>query len=90
MESTLEKQIEEAFRLPGVSGVMCVDKNGFILGDKGTVPHKSSGSVSTLSSQASSLKPGSMSSPVVCLESEAGSVLIKKSDDLTTALFKSS
>lgn len=91
MEKLLEKQMEEAFRIPGISGVMCVDKNGLLLGGKGNVPHHASGSLGALTNQASKLTGGnSTSSPVICLESEAGCVLIKKTDDLTTAMFKSS
>ncbi|XP_005106669.1 ragulator complex protein LAMTOR5 [Aplysia californica] len=91
MEKSLEKQMEEAFRIPGISGVMCVDKNGLLLGGKGNVPRHASGSLSALTNQASRLSPGNpSSSPVICLESEAGSVLVKKTDNLTTAMFKTS
>jgi len=86
----MDKQMEEAFRIPGISGVMCVDKNGLVLGDKGTVPNGSGGALSALTQQASRLRGGKAGNPVICLESEAGSVLIKRTDDLTTAVFKAS
>lgn len=91
MEKTLDKQMEEAFRLPGIAGIMCVDKNGLLLSGKGNVPQRASGSLCALTSQASKLKSGNAAcNPVIVLESEAGSVLIKRSDNLTTAVFKSS
>ncbi|XP_059179487.1 ragulator complex protein LAMTOR5-like [Physella acuta] len=91
MEKSLEKQLEEAFRMPGVSGIVCVDNNGLCLGSKGTVPKQSCGSLSALTQQASKLSTGANGpTPVICLESEHGTVLIKKTDKLTTAIFKTS
>ncbi|KAH9512839.1 Ragulator complex protein lamtor5 [Bulinus truncatus] len=68
---------------------MCVDNNGLCLGAKGTFPRNTSGSVSALASQASKLSTNG-SNPVICLESEHGSVLIKRTEKLTTAIYKSS
>ncbi|BFZ10781.1 hypothetical protein BsWGS_13820 [Bradybaena similaris] len=91
MEKALEKQMDEAFRLPGVSGIVCVDNNGLCLGAKGVIPGQCNGSISTLAAQASKLSRSvNAPNPVICLESEHGSVLIKKTDHLTTAIFKSS
>jgi hypothetical protein len=91
MEKTLERHIDEAFRMPGVAGILCVDNNGLCISAKGVIPSQCSGSLSTLASQASKLFPGPNTlSPVICLESEHGSVLVKKTDNLTTAIFKSS
>ncbi|KAI8771620.1 ragulator complex protein LAMTOR5 [Biomphalaria glabrata] len=89
MEKALEKQLEETFRIPGVVGVMCVDNNGLCLGAKGNTPRGSSGSISALASQATKLSTNG-TNPVICLESEHGSVLIKKNEKLTTAIYKSS
>uniref|UniRef100_A0A0B7B9E3 Late endosomal/lysosomal adaptor and MAPK and MTOR activator 5 n=1 Tax=Arion vulgaris TaxID=1028688 RepID=A0A0B7B9E3_9EUPU len=91
MEKALDKQMDEAFRLPGVSGIICVDNNGLCVSAKGVIPRQCSGSLNALANQAAKLAPSPNSaSPVICLESEHGSVLLKKADNLTTAIFKSS
>ncbi|GFR76967.1 ragulator complex protein LAMTOR5 [Elysia marginata] len=91
MENALEKNMEEAFRIPGVSGVLCTESSGLVLSSKGNVPRHCSGSISALARQAASLCPSQNGpTPVICLESEYGSVLVKKTDTVTTALFKSS
>ncbi|CAL1528882.1 unnamed protein product [Lymnaea stagnalis] len=90
MERTLEMQLEESIHNPGITGVLCVDNNGLCLGAKGSAPLKACGSISALAGQAAKLANPNGPTPVICLESEHGIVLIKKTDKLTTALFKSS
>ncbi|XP_067682986.1 ragulator complex protein LAMTOR5-like isoform X1 [Haliotis asinina] len=58
------------------------------LGAKGSAPKQASGPIATLSAMAGNLCAASTTSPVVCIESEAGSVLIKSCDSLSVAVFK--
>ena len=89
MEKFLDKTMEDVLRLPnGTSGVMCVDSNGLLLGSKGIVPSDYCGALNTLTRQATKLAGKSSSNPIICLESENASVLIKRTDDLTSAIFK--
>ncbi|GFO27715.1 ragulator complex protein lamtor5 [Plakobranchus ocellatus] len=91
MEKTLEKHMEEAFRIPGVSGVICTENSGLCLASQGNVSDQYSGSISALANQAARLCPTQNSpAPIIVLESEYGSLLIKKTDNITTAVFKSS
>ncbi|CAG5120616.1 unnamed protein product [Candidula unifasciata] len=92
MEKALEKQMDEAFRLPGVSGIICVDNNGLCLGAKGVIPGQCNGSICALAVQASKLSPSPMHLVLsfALSQSMGKSVLIKKTDQLTTAIFKSS
>ncbi|XP_046327255.1 ragulator complex protein LAMTOR5-like [Haliotis rufescens] len=88
MEKGLEKHMDETFKLPGVAAVLCTDGHGLCLGAKGSAPKHSSGPIATLAAMAGDLGPSGAASPVVCIESEAGSVLIKSCDNLTVAVFK--
>ncbi|XP_041347815.1 ragulator complex protein LAMTOR5-like [Gigantopelta aegis] len=90
MEKNLEKQLDETFRIPGVTGVLCTDKNGLCLAAKGTAKKQTSGPISALARQAKDVSSQAGTSPVVCIESETGSVLIKSEDGLTVAVFKAS
>ncbi|KAJ8302091.1 hypothetical protein KUTeg_021078 [Tegillarca granosa] len=64
MEKTLEKQLEETFRLPGVAA-------------KGIAQKENSGSIASIAKQAAALHPKSETPPVISIESDNGSVLIK-------------
>uniref|UniRef100_A0A0B7A4B9 Late endosomal/lysosomal adaptor and MAPK and MTOR activator 5 n=1 Tax=Arion vulgaris TaxID=1028688 RepID=A0A0B7A4B9_9EUPU len=91
MEKALEKEMDEVCHLSEVSGIICVDSNGLCLGAKGNIPQQCSGYLSALATQAAKLSQnGSAVDPVICLETEHGSLLVKKADNMTTAIFKSS
>ncbi|XP_046542455.1 ragulator complex protein LAMTOR5-like [Haliotis rubra] len=80
--------MDETFKLPGVAAVLCTDGHGLCLGAKGSAPKQASGPIATLAAMAGDLCPTNTTSPVVCIESEAGSVLIKSCDSLSVAVFK--
>ncbi|CAG5132290.1 unnamed protein product [Candidula unifasciata] len=91
MEKALDKQMHDALHVSGASGIICVDNSGLCLGAKGTIPQQCSGSLYSLVSQAAELSQSpNVVNPVICLEAENGSVFVKKTDRLTTAVFKSS
>ncbi|XP_062569387.1 ragulator complex protein LAMTOR5-like [Saccostrea cucullata] len=87
MERQLEKHLEETCRVPGISGALCADNNGLCLAARGCKPELA-GQVANIVRQAAQLHPNSSTSPVVCIESEGGSVLIKSEGDVTMAIFK--
>ncbi|KAK6176509.1 hypothetical protein SNE40_014778 [Patella caerulea] len=92
MEKSLEKHLEETFKIPGVSSVICTDEQGLCLGLKGSCHANVAGPIATLAKQADQLRrtTNAPNPPSICIESEAGSVLIGKKDDITMAIFKSS
>ena len=90
MEKVLEKHLDETFRLPGVAGVLCADENGLCLAAKGIAEKSAAGNIASIAKQAAQLHPNSSSHPVICIESETGSVLIKSQDDITMAIYKAS
>ncbi|BFZ09103.1 hypothetical protein BsWGS_12142 [Bradybaena similaris] len=90
MEKALDKHMNDALHSSGASGIICIDSSGLCLGAKGTIPQPCSGSLCSLVNQAAKLSESAVTvNPVICLEAENGSVLVKKTDRITTAIFKS-
>nr|XP_022302047.1 ragulator complex protein LAMTOR5 homolog [Crassostrea virginica] len=87
MERQLEKHLEETCRVPGISGALCADNNGLCLAARGCKPELA-GHVASIAQQAGQLHPNASTTPVICIESEGGSVLIKSENDVTMAMFK--
>ncbi|XP_033647187.1 ragulator complex protein LAMTOR5-like [Asterias rubens] len=88
MESNLERLLEETMTGPGVVGVLCADKQGLCLSAKGTALPESAGLITALSQQAALLKPESTATPVICLESDKGNILVKSHEDTTLVIHK--
>ncbi|XP_022081031.1 ragulator complex protein LAMTOR5-like [Acanthaster planci] len=88
MENTLERLLDETLSNPGVVGVLCADKQGLCLSAKGTASPESSGIVVALSQQAALLKPETSTTPVICLESDKGNVLVKSHEGTTLVIHK--
>ena len=88
MEKALKKEVEEVMSQPSVTGVLCVDADGLCVAAHGSASKTSSGLVSALASQAASLRPDAPA-PVVVLESDATTTLIKSHSGTTVAVFKS-
>lgn len=74
-------------RVPGISGALCADNNGLCLAARGCKPELA-GHVASIAQQAAQLYPNTSTTPVICIESEGGSVLIKSENDVTMAMFK--
>uniref|UniRef100_A0A8C4R2R2 Ragulator complex protein LAMTOR5 n=1 Tax=Eptatretus burgeri TaxID=7764 RepID=A0A8C4R2R2_EPTBU len=55
---------------------------------RGTLTDRHAGVVTELAAHASKLSGDASDVPVICLESEAGNILIRRQDDLTVALHK--
>ncbi|XP_041458776.1 ragulator complex protein LAMTOR5-like [Lytechinus variegatus] len=88
MEQNLDKLLDETMDAPGVMGVLCADKQGLCYSAKGTVSSGCAGIIASLSQQASLLVPENNSTPVICLESDKGNVMIKSHQDVTIAIHK--
>lgn len=88
MERGLEKHLDETFRLPGVAGVLCTDGHGLCLGAKGIATREAAGHIANIAESAARLNPNS-ASPVIAIEADGGSILIKKEDNVTMAIYKS-
>ncbi|KAK3590728.1 hypothetical protein CHS0354_030962 [Potamilus streckersoni] len=89
MERPLEKHLDETFKIPGVSGVLCADENGLCLGAKGVAKKEAAGHITSIALSAAKLIPNSNTNPVICIEGETGSVLIKKEENIVMAVYKS-
>ncbi|KAL4227165.1 hypothetical protein ACF0H5_015138 [Mactra antiquata] len=87
MERNLDKHLDDTFRVPGVAGVICADEHGFCLGAKGVANRESSGHIANIADSASKLNP-SLPNPVISIEGEGGSILIKKEDNITMGIYK--
>ncbi|XP_066285513.1 ragulator complex protein LAMTOR5 homolog [Branchiostoma lanceolatum] len=88
MEKELDKHLEETMTTHGVLGTMCANQHGMCLGAKGSVSGDSAGMVTRLSELAGQLDPSSEEDPIVCIESDASTLMIKKHDDVTMAIHK--
>jgi len=88
MEKALKKEVDEVMAQPSVTGVLCVDSDGLCVAAHGSASKTSSGLVSVLASQAAALRPDAPT-PVIVLESDAATTLIKSHSGTTVAVYKS-
>ncbi|KAM8988141.1 ragulator complex protein LAMTOR5 [Ara ararauna] len=88
MEGTLEQHLEETMKSPAVVGVLCTDSQGLNLGCRGTLSDEHAGVISVLAQQAAKLTSDPTDTPVVCLESDSGNIMIQKHDSITVAVHK--
>jgi len=88
MEKALKKEVDEVMSQPSVTGVLCVDSDGLCLAAQGSASQTSSGLVAAVASQAAGLRPNT-SAPVVVLETDSGTTLIKSHSGTTVAVYKS-
>ena len=88
MEKALKKEVEEVMSQPSVTGVLCVDSDGLCVAAQGSASKTSSGLVAAVASQAAALRPNAPA-PVVVLESDVGTTLVKSHSGTTVAIYKS-
>jgi len=88
MEKALKKEIDEVMTQPSVTGVLCVDSDGLCVAAHGSASKTSSGLVAAVASQAAGLRPNAPA-PVVVLETDVGTTLIKSHSGTTVAVYKS-
>ncbi|XP_064632963.1 ragulator complex protein LAMTOR5-like [Lineus longissimus] len=88
MEHSVNRIVDETMSNPGVAGVMCVDEKGLCLSSKGKLNSRVAGLISGITQQASKLHSDIDRMPVVALESDSGSILIKFKDRVTVAVHK--
>jgi len=88
MEKALKKEVEEVMSQPSVTGVLCVDSDGLCVAAHGSASKTSSGLVAAVASQAAGLRPDAPA-PVIVLESDAMTTLIKSHAGTTVAVYKS-
>ncbi|NWI47667.1 LTOR5 protein, partial [Picathartes gymnocephalus] len=88
MEGTLEQHLEETMKSPAVVGVLCTDSQGLNLGCEGTLSDEHAGIISVLAQQAAKLTSDPTDTPVVCLESDNGNIMIQRHDSITVAVHK--
>ncbi|KFO78716.1 Ragulator complex protein LAMTOR5 [Cuculus canorus] len=77
-----------SMKSPAVVGVLCTDSQGLNLGCRGTLSDEHAGIVSVLAQQAAKLTSDPTDTPVVCLESDSGNIMIQKHDSITVAVHK--
>ncbi|CAG2106616.1 unnamed protein product [Medioppia subpectinata] len=85
MEKELKEICGEALNSDKVCGFLCVDNNGLCLTACGDASEKSSGTVATIASLAQKLDS---SNPIVSIESDKRKILIKTTNEITTAIYK--
>eukprot|EP00794_Sanderia_malayensis_P006209 gene6209-6924_t len=88
MEQNLELQLEEIMREPGVTGVLCTDKQGLPLTAKGVSQTKDAGPISALIEEAALLYPDIDKNPVITLEGDQSTVLIKAQNKIVLSVSK--
>ncbi|XP_077155273.1 ragulator complex protein LAMTOR5-like [Ranitomeya variabilis] len=75
-------------KIPSIVGVLCTDSQGLNLGCCGSLSDEHAGVISILPQQAAKLTTDPTDVPVVCLESDSGTIMIQKHDRLTVAIHK--
>uniref|UniRef100_A0A2L2Y275 Late endosomal/lysosomal adaptor and MAPK and MTOR activator 5 n=1 Tax=Parasteatoda tepidariorum TaxID=114398 RepID=A0A2L2Y275_PARTP len=84
METKIRNVILDVASKPGVTGVLIADQNGLCLGSKGSIDSSVSGSLVHLMQLAKKLEP--TKSPILKLEADISSIIIKSDDKITLAL----
>ncbi|XP_063811084.1 ragulator complex protein LAMTOR5 [Pseudophryne corroboree] len=90
MEAALEQHLEDTMKNPSIVGILCTDSQGLNLGCCGSLSDEHAGVISILPQQAAKLTLDPTDVPVVCLESDSGTIMIQKHDRLTVAVHKMS
>ncbi|KAM8976517.1 ragulator complex protein LAMTOR5 [Pelodytes ibericus] len=90
MEASLEQHLEDTMKQPSIVGVLCTDSQGLNLGCRGSLSDEHAGIISVLPQHAAKLSLDPTDVPVVCLESDSGTIMIQKHDRLTVAVHKMS
>ncbi|NXB86682.1 LTOR5 protein, partial [Vidua chalybeata] len=80
--------VAPSMKSPAVVGVLCTDSQGLNLGCEGTLSDEHAGIISVLAQQAAKLTSDPTDTPVVCLESDSGNIMIQKHDSITVAVHK--
>uniref|UniRef100_V9LIH8 Ragulator complex protein LAMTOR5 n=1 Tax=Callorhinchus milii TaxID=7868 RepID=V9LIH8_CALMI len=88
MESVLEQHLDETMKNPAIIGVLCADAQGLNLGCRGSLVDEHAGVVSVLAQQATKLTIDPTDTPVICLESDNGNIIIHKHSSITVAVHK--
>uniref|UniRef100_A0A674GNH4 Ragulator complex protein LAMTOR5 n=8 Tax=Passeriformes TaxID=9126 RepID=A0A674GNH4_TAEGU len=83
-----EAAVAPSMKSPAVVGVLCTDSQGLNLGCRGTLSDEHAGIISVLAQQAAKLTSDPTDTPVVCLESDSGNIMIQKHDSITVAVHK--
>ncbi|XP_067132882.1 ragulator complex protein LAMTOR5 homolog [Centruroides vittatus] len=89
MEKQLEKCVDEICAMPSVNGILCADNQGLCMAYKGIAAPKSAGVFTFLTKLASSLEPNNKP-PVIQLDGKKTQILIKNTENITMAIYKSS
>ncbi|XP_054445306.1 ragulator complex protein LAMTOR5-like [Pteronotus mesoamericanus] len=87
MQVTLEQHGEDS-EDPPMAGVLCTDSQGLNLGCCGTLSDRYAGVIPVLAQQATKLNSDPTDTPVGCLESDNGTVMIQRHDGITLAVNK--
>uniref|UniRef100_A0A8C2TBH6 Ragulator complex protein LAMTOR5 n=1 Tax=Coturnix japonica TaxID=93934 RepID=A0A8C2TBH6_COTJA len=83
-----DRRFSRSMKNPAVVGVLCTDSQGLNLGCRGTLSDEHAGVISVLAQQAAKLTSDPTDTPVVCLESDSGNIMIQKHDSITVAVHK--
>ncbi|KAM5329682.1 ragulator complex protein LAMTOR5-like [Glossophaga mutica] len=86
MEMTLEQQWEGTVKNPPVATVLCTDPQGLSLVCCGTLSDECAGEVPVLARQAAKLTSDPTGTPVVCLESNKGNIMIQRHGGIRVAV----
>ncbi|XP_011311165.1 uncharacterized protein Lamtor5 [Fopius arisanus] len=87
MEKNIERTLEQAKNVFGVTGCILADKAGLCLGTTGNVSTDSAGLIAAIASQAAKLEPG-LDAPIVCLQNDSRQCLIQRQGPVVGAIFK--
>ncbi|XP_018412757.1 PREDICTED: ragulator complex protein LAMTOR5 isoform X2 [Nanorana parkeri] len=90
MEAALEQHLEDTMKNPSIVGIICTDSQGLNLGCCGSLSDEHAGIISILPQLAAKLAADHTDVPVVCLESDSGTIMIQTHAQLTVAVHKMS
>ncbi|KAK2147608.1 hypothetical protein LSH36_545g04086 [Paralvinella palmiformis] len=88
MEKSIEKLMDEIMTNPGVNGVVCTDAQGLVVAAQGVGRKSTGGQMTGVLDLARDLHPDVKDEPIVCIESDAGSLLLKSCDGITIGIHK--
>jgi len=86
MDNQFTELLNQITSEPGVTGILCSDKNGLCLAARGTGNLNTSGYLTSILKRAQ--KISEEEDPTIQIETDSSNVLIKSNGDITLAIIK--
>eukprot|EP00039_Didymoeca_costata_P027293 m.18121 g.18121 ORF g.18121 m.18121 type:complete len:92 (+) comp6201_c0_seq1:129-404(+) len=88
MDKELHATVDSCLQQEKVTGVLCSDLSGFSIAARGDMNSSQAGCIASLAARAALLEKGQETAPVITVESDNFSILIRRHNNVTMAIKK--